>query len=81
MVATKEISTTYDLLKSKEEDIKALARIGVVDSAWLTSIKIYERFTELGKELKCKMCRYECIGDEYNISAKSVRRVVSKMKA
>lgn len=69
----------YTKLKHKTKELKEFVSMGIVDPHWLRDIHIFERFHGLEPDFKCKMCRYEIIAEEFDISSDHVRKVVATM--
>ena len=69
----------YTKLKHKTRELKEFTKLGVIDPIWVRDIEIFEEFHALEPSIECKMCRYEIIADQRNVSSDLVRKIVAKM--
>ena len=70
----------YTKLKKREEEIKALTKLGVISTTVIRNIEIFEKFQEHPQ--LCKVCRYEVIAEAYGLkNSVSVKKIIEKLKA
>ena len=69
----------YTKLKHRMKTLKEFISYGIVDPHWERDVSIFESFHALEKEIKCKMCRYDILAEQYGIGSDAVRKIIGYM--
>jgi hypothetical protein len=70
----------YKELKSREQDIKDLTKMGVISPNWMRDLRIFERYNEYRSKNNSKMDSWELTAEDFGVSWQSVRLIATKMK-
>ena len=67
----------YTKLKHRTKELKELTELGLIDPHWIRDLKIFEEFHALPQ--KCKLCRYEILADQFEVSSVLIRKIIATM--